>query len=97
MNTLFEQEEKKDAKGYGDNIGGNVDWASGEESEDEELGDLPPDIATQIGQHFDSEQALEATLIKAGVGRCWRSSCGFDRRGETATNHAVGATQRVHK
>lgn len=63
-------EEKKEATCTGRE--GDCNWAnedtSDEEDEIEELGDLPQSIVERIGTSFESEEALIAALVEAGVG-----------------------------
>lgn len=68
---LLPGEEKKEGGDF-IGVGGSAKESAGTNDDDddeiEELGNLPPEIAERIGSRFESEEALQAALVKAGVG-----------------------------
>jgi hypothetical protein len=97
MNLLVEEERKDAAEAPGGGIdekGGEKD-SSKSEDEDEELADLPQDIAELLGSElFESEQALEEALVRAGVGDL--PVVLVDKKPRLvmrSDQHAVGSTQ----
>ena len=74
MDRRLMEEEKKDGKGEirweGKEVLHDNEGNEDDETEVEELGDLPPEIAQKIGKDrcFKSEEELESALVEAGVG-----------------------------
>ncbi|CAB9499236.1 expressed unknown protein [Seminavis robusta] len=65
-------EEKKDScevEEIGkDLVAGDGDGENNDSEEDEEVADLPSELATKLGDRYESEEALQSDMNEAGIG-----------------------------